>query len=218
MLRHPGNTKLHLHYEPTYEGLPLMHEKGPFIAEYLGTLKQTIDLALSQYSRVLAFRVDLAFPRAVDLGLQIQNNRALSRFKESFKAKLEHNRAQARRENPYAFDSKLRYVWAREFGQQEYPHYHLLCLLNGDAFYTPGRLESSSPNMVSRMQEAWASALGVPLEVASPYVHISDNGTYRLRRYDQSEYCRLFHRASYLCKANTKQFGDRCHGFGGSRG
>ena len=54
MLRHPDNTNLHLHREDTFEGLPVMVEKGPFVRQYLSRLKRTIDLALSQYSRVLA--------------------------------------------------------------------------------------------------------------------------------------------------------------------
>jgi glycosyltransferase involved in cell wall biosynthesis len=195
-----------------------MHEKGPFVNEYLGTLKQTIDLALAQYPKVLAFRADLTFPQMVDLDHYFHNNEALSRFLESFKAKVEHNRAQALRLDPHAYNSKVRYVWAREFGQQGNPHYHLLFLLNQNAFYTPGRLGSPNPNMISRMQEAWASALGLPLEAAGPQVHISEKGTYRLQRGDLSEYHGLFRRASYMCKAWSKLFEDGCHGFGSSRG
>lgn len=218
MLRHSGNTKLHLHHEPMYVGLPVMYDKGPFIAEYLSLLKQTIDFALNQYSRVLAFRIDLSFPAGLDLREYPDTNRVLSRFLESFKAKVEHNRAKAALRNPYAFDSKVRYVWAREFGEGGRPHYHLLFLLNLDAFYTVGRLESENPNMISRLQEAWASALSLPLQTAAPQVHISENGTYRLQQGDFSELGRLFHRASYLCKTSTKLYGDRCHGFGSSRG
>lgn len=29
MLRHPHNTNLHLHHDDTFEGLPVMVEKGP---------------------------------------------------------------------------------------------------------------------------------------------------------------------------------------------
>jgi hypothetical protein len=218
MLRHSGNTKLHLHYDPMYEGLTVMYDKGPFIREYLGVLKQTINLALDQYSRVLAFRVDLSFPVILDLKEYLDTNRVLSRFLESFKAKVEHNRSQAARRTPNAFDSKVRYVWAREFGEGGRPHYHLLFLLNLDAFYTVGHLGSENANMISRLQEAWAGALGLPLGKAAPQVHITENGTYRLRQGDLSGLDELFRRASYLCKSSTKLYGDRCHGFGSSRG
>lgn len=33
MLRHPGNTNLHLYRQPTYRGLSLMVGKGPFVEE-----------------------------------------------------------------------------------------------------------------------------------------------------------------------------------------
>lgn len=58
-LRHPANTNLHLHYDDTFEGFSLMRDKGPFIREHLSDLKHTIDLALAEYPRVLAFRIDL---------------------------------------------------------------------------------------------------------------------------------------------------------------
>ena len=58
-LRHPDNANLHLHYGETFEGFPIQAKVGPFALEYLYALKHTIDLALAEYPRVLAFRVDL---------------------------------------------------------------------------------------------------------------------------------------------------------------
>lgn len=49
--RHPDNNNLHLHYDETYEGLPVMFDKGPFVNEYLADLKRTIDSALDEYPR-----------------------------------------------------------------------------------------------------------------------------------------------------------------------
>ena len=106
MLRHPDNTNLHLHREDTFEGLPVMVEKGPFVRQYLSRLKRTIDLALSQYSRVLAFRVDLRLPLGVDLPEYAYTNEVISRFVASFSAKIEHNRDKARERSLYAHDCK----------------------------------------------------------------------------------------------------------------
>ena len=58
MFRHPGNSNLTLHYEETYLGLPVLFDKGPFILEYLNRLHQTLTIAIGQYSRVFAFRLD----------------------------------------------------------------------------------------------------------------------------------------------------------------
>ena len=221
MLRHPDNTNLHLHREDTFEGLPVMVEKGPFVRQYLSRLKRTIDLALSQYSRVLAFRVDLRLPLGVDLPEYAYTNEVISRFVASFSAKIEHNRDKARERSLYAHDCKVRYVWAREVGRGNRPHYHLVILLNRDAYRAVGRLVSRRPRIFSRMEEAWASALGLPDDQVDGLVEIPRNSEYRLNRYlradDEDVLPGLFYRASYLCKSATKLYGDNHHCFGCSR-
>ncbi|WP_286954010.1 MULTISPECIES: inovirus Gp2 family protein [unclassified Pseudomonas] len=222
MLRHPDNTNLHIHTGDLFEGLPIMFDKGPFVTEYLAALKRTIDNALNQYPRGLAFRIDLRLPVGIVLPDYAYTNQVMSRFIESFKAKIEHNRLKVREQNKYAHDCRVRYVWAREVGWEGRPHYHLLILLNRDAFYTVGRLQSVSPNMISRMQEAWASALKCEVEQVRGLVHIPPNAEYRVDRDfrpgNVDQLPELFHRASYLCKAATKRYGEGAHGFGCSRG
>ena len=51
--------------DDTFEGFQLMRDKGPFIRESLAALKHTIDLALADYPRVLAFRLDLYVPKKI---------------------------------------------------------------------------------------------------------------------------------------------------------
>lgn len=220
MSRHPDNTNLHLHHDNTFDGLPVMVEKGPFIEQYLARLKRTIDLTLSQYSRVMAFRVDLRLPAGIDLPDYAYTNEVISRFIESFKAKVEHDRQRARTRSPYAHDCKVRYVWARE-GRIR-PHYHLLILLNRDAYYTLGRMHSNAANMINRLQEAWGSALGLSIDLRDGLVEIPNNAAYRINRDvrlgQEDKLPDLFRRASYLCKAATKAYGDCHHGFGCSRG
>ncbi|SEB45796.1 Protein of unknown function [Pseudomonas marginalis] len=160
MLRHPDNRNLHFHYDDTFEGLPVMVEKGPLIREYLADLKRTICLALDQYPRVLAFRVNLRLPCDIELDDYIDSNEVISRFFASFKSKVKHHREIAARRYQHAHSCKVRYVWAREQGWRGRPHYHLLILLNRDAFYTVGKIASDRANMFSRLNEAWASALG----------------------------------------------------------
>ncbi len=220
-LRHPANTNLHLHYDDTYEGMPLQENKGPYIREYLIDLKHTIELALAEYPRVLAFRVDLRLPQGVELPDYAYTNRVISRFFESFTKKIEYHQERVAQRG-YSRGCKVRYVWAREFGKGNRPHYHLLILLNRDAYYRVGRLGSGRVNMISRMQESWAGALGIALELAKGLVHLPENAEYlvnrEIRRGDVDELPALFYRASYLCKAATKSYGNRQRGFGGSRG
>ncbi|RQW27277.1 inovirus Gp2 family protein [Rhodobacteraceae bacterium CH30] len=217
MIRHPSNTNLTLHYEYTYKGLPIQTEKGPFIRNYLERLHQTMTYSLNQYPRTFAFRVDLRLPTGILIHDSLMTNMAMERFIESFKAKIRHNRHKARQERPYAHDSKVRYVWAREFSEQGNPHYHIAILLNNDAFCALGSFYSESRNMFNRLEEAWASALCLPVGEMRGLVEIPRNACYRLLHDDRDSLADFFYRTSYLCKADTKIYGDGSHGFGASR-
>jgi hypothetical protein len=217
MLRHPNNTNLRLYCGPDFLGKPIQADKGPFVYEYLNRLNETVQRTLDQYSRVFAFRVDLRFPvgtQSPDCGY---TNEVVGDFVASFKAKIEHNRNKARQLNKHSHNSKVRYVWAREEGQGGKPHYHLVILLNRDAFNALGYYTSDRNNIFSRLQQAWANALGVTVEEAAGLVHIPVNARYELDRDKPEKQADFFYRASYLCKAATKVFGDGQHGFGCSR-
>lgn len=217
MTRHPDNTNLILHAGSTFQGWPIQADKGPFIQQYLTRLHQTMQCALVQYPRVFAFRFDLRFPAGIQLPDYVYTNRVVERFIESFKAKIAHNRSQARQLNKYAHDSKVRYVWAREFGEHGKPHYHLAILLNRDAFTALGKFEVGRDNIFNRLMEAWASALGLSVDAATGLVELPPNPCYHLNLGESGGQAAFFHRTSYLCKAATKVFGDSSHGFGASR-
>lgn len=220
-LRHPVNTNLHLHYGGIFEGFRLMGDKGPFIRKYLSDLKHTIELALAEYPRVLAFRVDLRLPQGVELPDYAYTNQVISRFFESFTKKIQYHQERVA-ERGYSRGCKVRYVWSREIGQEGRQHYHLLIVLNRDAYYTVGRLRSDRVNMISRIEESWAGALGLPVGLMTGLVHIPKNAEYLVDRVNRrgkgDELTNLFYRASYLCKVATKSYGDRQRGFGTSRG
>lgn len=217
MQRHPTNRNLTLTFECTYEGLPIMHEKGPFINEYLSALHRAMYRAITQYREVFAFRFDCRLPARYPSESFDYQNELVDRFIESFKAKIKHNRQKAFRENKYAHDSVVRYVWAREVGQGGRPHYHFAVFLNKDAFCALGRYAPGIDNMYNRLHEAWASALGLPLEDVWGLIEIPGNAVYQIHRDDQVSRDAFFFRASYLCKAATKSYGTGGHGFGASR-
>jgi hypothetical protein len=220
-LRHPANTNLHLYYDDTFEGFRLMRDKGPFIREYLLDLKHTVALALAEHPRVLAFRVDLRLPQSIELPRYAYTNQIISRFFESFTKKIQYHQERVA-ERGYSRGCKVRYVWSREIGQEGRQHYHLLILMNRDAYYTIGRLGSDRVNMIRRIEESWARALGLPVDLVRGLVHIPKGAEYRvdreIRRDETDELPELFYRASYLCKVATKSYGDRQRGFGTSRG
>ncbi|WP_244185521.1 inovirus Gp2 family protein [Ectopseudomonas oleovorans] len=210
-----------MHYDDTFEGFHLMSEKGPFIREHLSDLKHTIELTLAEYPRVLAFRVDLRLPQGVELPDYAYTNQVISRFFESFTKKIKYHQERVA-EHGYSRGCKVRYVWSREIGQGGRQHYHLLILLNRDAYYTLGRLGSERVNMISRIQTSWAGALGLPADQVRGLVHIPKDAEYRIdrevRRDGNDELPALFYRASYLCKTATKSYGDRQRSFDSSSG
>ena len=98
------------------------------------------------------------------------------------------------------------------------PHYHFLILLNRDAYSTLGHFDSDLENMSSRIRGAWASALAITWEQSAGLVEFPKNSTYRINNTEgDPATAELVMRASYLCKAATKQYGDRRHSFGYSR-
>ncbi|PUA19194.1 inovirus Gp2 family protein [Glaciimonas sp. PCH181] len=217
MIRHPANSNLTLHFDDTYLGLPIQFDKGPFIREYLHRLHQTMTRAINQYPRVFAFRFDLRFPLNQNPDDFSYQSEIIERFIESLKAKIRHNRQLAMRENKYAHDSIVRYVWTREIGQHGRPHYHMAMLLNYDAFCALGTYSPGRDNMFNRLNDSWASALGLPAKDVVGLVEIPKNPYYHIHRDENVSIAEFFFRASYLCKSATKSFGNGSHGFGASR-
>lgn len=217
MKRNSQNANLQLHYEDTYQGLPVQTKHGPLIVEYLDLLHLTMQRALNEHQRTFAFRVDLRFPEKLGAAAFIASNIMMERFFASFKAKIRHNRATAKKKNRHAHDTTVRYVWAREIGHGGKPHFHLVIFLNNDAFFSLGLFESKQKNMFHRLQEAWASALRLHINQVIGLVEIPNNPCYYVQLDEQESVEQLFFRASYLCKSATKSYGNGCHGFGSSR-
>lgn len=220
-LRNPDNTNLHLYYGETFEGFPIQVDVGPFALEYLYALKNTIDLAMAEYPRVVAFRVDLYVPKGIELPEHAYTNQVISKFFESFTKKIQYHQERVA-ERGYSRGCKVRYVWSKEIGQRGRRHYHLLILLNRDAYYRLGRIGSERINMFRRIAESWASVLGLSADQVAGLVHRPKNPEYfinrEIRRDKVDELPELFFRASYLCKKATKHYGDRQRSFDTSRG
>lgn len=206
-----------LHWGSTFNDLPIMVEYLPMVAEMLESLYTVTACALAQYSRVFAFRFDLHLPTWMDGTPEGFLNTALSRFFESLKAKIRHDRARAAKKNGYAHDTVVRYFWVREVGDRGRIHYHCTVLLNGDAYNWLGSYQSERQNMANRVFGAWASALGLTPDQARGLVHFPANPSFLLTRDDPESVAVFFHRASYTCKAATKQISCGHHSFGSSR-
>lgn len=216
--RIPGNTNLRYWHEETYDGYPLMAGVGPFVEQYLEKLYQTMQHALSDYSRVFAVRFDLRLPHGRVLPSDATTNQVLARFKASLEEQISWDRERARDRNSSAHGTRVRLFWVREIGSvNEQPHYHCILFLNGYAYRSLGSFQSANNNMYKRIVLAWARALRLRVADVSQSLHFPPGATYHLTRTNYLGQDKFFHRSSYLCKAATKHYGDGQHGCGGSR-
>lgn len=216
--RHPDNSNLTLNRDNQYSGMSLMVEKGPLITEYLEMLWVTIQRALIAYPRVFAARIDLKFPSGYCMPDEFERNAVIRRFIGSFKAQLKADQDRAAREGRRVHATALRYFWVREVSSQGLPHYHFAFLLNRDAYHTLGRLQTERVNIFQRLQEAWASALRLSLPEVSGLVNVPENASFDLSAGPGDPgVAAFFHRVSYFCKADTKDYSDRTRNCGCSR-
>lgn len=211
------NSNHHVFNAAHYNGRSIMGNKYSMIGECLERLHDVVEKSLADYSKVFAFRFDLHFPGYVQADSAQSCNDVVSRFVESFKAKIRHNRQSLAGSGGFYHDTKVRYLWVREVGERERVHYHFVVLLNGHAFNCLGSYLATEGNISSRICEAWASALGESVERAKPLVHFPISPAYYLRRSDPESVSEFFYRASYLCKVESKQYGHGHHGYGASR-
>lgn len=201
-------------YGSTYEGYPVMQDKGPFIKRGLNRIIDVMHASLAEHPRTFAVRIDLRYP----LGLKtLPEARLIDRFISSLKSKIQHARIRAGRRAEYrVHQTSVRYVWGREIGQKGNPHYHFVIFLNRDAFNSLGKYGRGRDNLFNRISEAWASALGIADEDAIGLAEIPKNAKYSIRADDFDSQDDFIYRASYLAKAATKVTGHRQR-FGGSR-
>ena len=215
--RHPTNPNLHLSHSTSFNGLEVQPASLPMVSEYLQALQATLERAISNYPRVLAFRVDRVIPTAISDRMTLQDHQLLIRkFIASFKAIIKHER-EIKRRRGWVADTKVRYVWCREVGENGKPHYHFFLILNRDAYHLPGRAGSPNENLFNRISRAWYSALGVEWNPQEPWIHVPQNPWYWIDKDDPESLAQAFYRASYMCKAETKQYGLGLRAFGNSQ-
>ncbi|WP_226940078.1 inovirus Gp2 family protein [Halomonas colorata] len=212
-----SNANLNIGNSPMFNGLSLQEKHLPMASEYLQALYDTMQKALVDYPRVLAFRVDPVIPTAISDRMTLEDHKGLiARFIASLKAIIKHDR-KIKRQAGWVPDTKVRYVWCREVGLNGKPHYHFFLLLNRDVYHMPGKACSQNENLISRVSRAWYSALGVTWNPQDPWVRVPTHPFYWIERGDVNSFQQAFYRASYFCKANTKQYGLGLRAFGTSR-
>ncbi|SFU48990.1 inovirus Gp2 family protein [Halomonas korlensis] len=215
--RHKSNPNLHLGLNTSFRDMPIQEEYLPMVTEYLDVLQETLENALHEYPRVLAFRVDPVIPTEIsELMTVVDHHWLIGKFIASLKAIIKHDREQKRRSG-WVPDTRVRYVWCREVGENGKPHYHFFLILNRDAYHMIGEACSPNENLFNRISRAWYSALGVEWNPQEPWIHVPENPMYWIDKHDAESFQRAFYRASYLCKADTKHYGQGMRAFCTSR-
>lgn len=231
--RHPNNSNLHLHYEDTWNGLPVYTGRGPLILNYLIQMYETLSLSIHQYPSTCAIFFVLRFPAY----WSDSDAKVISRFIDSLKSQIENDLLSRQRAGKRVHHTRLRYVWVKERDGALNFHYHVAIFVNRETYFTLGNIKSRTDsswddypycleardrvNMADRIIGAWASALNCRHDQAVGAVHFLENGVYKIDRNSPGyvqQFQNVFYRLSYFAKKETKEYGDRSNSFGCSRG
>lgn len=204
------NTNIRQYQDNQFEGYPIL--QCIMSEHYLKKIRTTIENAVQEHHRTLAIRFDLRIPQwmgEVDTAL-------ISRFLASLRAKIDADLKSKSRDGSRVYPCTLRYIWAREQDSSTHWHYHCVIFLNRDAYFTRGDITADKGNTAARIQQAWASALGLDFESVRGLVDFTHNGVFELDANSGSFTHitgELFKAASYLAKVVTKKYGDGTKNF-----
>lgn len=211
----------------TYLDMPCQDGCGELNNEYLNKINHVMQITTSEYNRVFAFRVDLRLPSDLDdyhirhaddpRHRYTRRKGDISRFVESFKSIIKYDLTAKAKRGKRVCACNPRFIWCKERSESISYHYHLLILLNKDAYFTLGSFDADT-SMAFKVMKAWASALGlIDVNHAKRLVHFPANSSYFIDRNSElfeKQYEDLFYRTSYLAKVETKEYGDKQRNFG----
>jgi len=195
---------------------------GPLSQHYLDRFKEVVDNATKDHSRVMAFRVDLRLP---DGGQHtVSDSAVITRFFESLKAQIRAHQMANKKKGIRIYRCKLRYAWVREFGsKKEKKHYHVVIIINKDAYAWPGDLRCPLKNkrgvILLMVFKAWRRAIKSKSEcdqlihMPAVYYHLNKKDAQDTCTYDE-----LMYHISYMAKLKTKNTDDGDRNFGCSQG
>ncbi|KJZ09289.1 hypothetical protein TW85_22425 [Marinomonas sp. S3726] len=201
-----------------YQKLEILFALSECNEHYLSRIKITVDQSLKRSKRLVAFRFDLRFPA----NYQGDTEKVITKFFDSFKAKLKAIEKRQFRLGKRVYKSNLTYIWVRERYNSNNDHFHVVIMLNKDAFHSFGKLNSVNPNLATRIMASWASALSLKdtNKDARGLIHQAKNGMYVFNEKDDNyseKYEAFFKRLSYFAKDRTKVYGTGRRSFGCSR-
>lgn len=211
MKRLQTNKNLTLVKGTQYKDIFVYNSPDGLVREYLDRTFNVINCALNDYANVYAFRVDISFPSNWAIG-EDQASLYMDGFIRAFRYRINSNNAEIK------YPTVLRYVGTREYTKEGRVHYHFMFFVNKNSYHTLGEFNILRRNLYTRLVTAYARSLTIEPCEAMGYVHIPSNAGMVIKRGGVEGAKNAIYRASYLCKAYSKQYGNRKHSFLSSRG
>lgn len=184
--------------------------------DYQDIIFKAIQKALENHPRVIAVRIDLRFPM-IETQAEIES-RVITRFFASLKSKIKADLKRKEKAWRRKVSCDVRYVWVREYGNiNERKHYHILLLLNKDAYHSLGAYGSTKGTLGAMLKQAWCSATHLTHPDFLSLVNFGrvfylDKNNANIARKKKEV---MIH-ASYLAKKITKRYGDGERSIGSS--
>lgn len=100
---------------------------------HINRIHETLQSSLREYPRTFILNIILRFPDANYESYKADHT-VITRFIESLKSQIKYTQKRKVKQGKRVHPCNLRYVWAREFGEEKWKkHYHVALMLNNDA-------------------------------------------------------------------------------------
>lgn len=197
-----------------FHGFEIQTHRGKLNEVHLSKMLDILQTCQREYLETFCIRTDLHLPD----GYIPLDNHVIERFIASLRAKLNHSESMREKKGIRVHTNKVRFIWCREISQTGRHHYHVLLMLNKQAYAHLGLFDRNCNNLYNRICDAWSSAIALSTSATAGLVHFPDNSTMFLRRDCQKSLSDVFFRVSYFAKHDTKPVGQNFHTLGTSRG
>lgn len=195
---------------------------------HMDRIQETLDKSLQEYPRTFVLNFVLRFPDE-NYDFYKLDSQLITRFFESLKSQIASAQKRKAAQGKRTRSCNIRYVWAREFGEEKgKKHYHVALMLNNDVYYNAGTYFLNNKqyvhNLALMIMEAWLRTLG--LNTSKDYqkhyklIHFVKPGDFKLDKNDEHfdhYYDQLGCKLSYLTKLATKDSSDGMRNFGCSQ-
>jgi hypothetical protein len=206
--RHTENPNLITIPACQYHGSYRLIGNYAMIDQYLRRTEQVMHQAVNHHRRVTMIRFDLRFPSSWDLEIY-PYQLCISQFFRNLNYFLGRDSTGKGRSN------KLRYVWSKEFGEENgRAHYHVAIMVNGDLYRPFGYYQPGMQSLARMIGMSWAHALGLWEIEAFGLVYFPNRSAMSFSGGDYQSRSEVFQRISYLSKVRTKHYGDGNRSFG----